>query len=320
MTQSTYQANYTANYNMLSMPINGKRPQLIIGTDLIGNNAWLETMLQNIPTQFDGIEVHDYIYFPDTIPSVGFTDDQYYNIVHRANRGQIGPRIEQIKAILNQYDSANRIKIYEGEWGDWLVAFNESQDGWLQQITVMDAISSAEHFHLFMQHADRIKMAGMAQPINVIHSMFLTRQSDGVLVKTPVFYVWKMFVPHHSNNAKWAPNTLTTENVRGNNTNIPVISAGSTVDDQGRVNISLANVDLTMMRTVQVNLTSAKAGYTVASAQIVTGSAKDTYNDFGMAERVNIQTLPASSCTISGKSLRVTMPPKSVVMLILTPS
>ena len=91
----------------------------------------------------------------------------------------------------------------------------------------MDAISSAEHFHLFMQHADRIKMAGMAQPINVIHSMFLTRQSDGVLVKTPVFYLWKMFLPHHTANAKWAPNTLVTENVTGNNTSIPVISAGT---------------------------------------------------------------------------------------------
>jgi alpha-N-arabinofuranosidase len=308
-TQATYQADYTANYNMLNAPINGKRPQLVIGTDLIGNNAWLETMLRNIPTQFDGIEIHDYIYYPDEIA-------QYYNIVHRANRGQIGPRIEQLKAILNRDDPANRIKIYEGEWGDWLDAFNNSQDTWMQQITVMDAISSAEHFHLFMQHADRIKMAGMAQPINVIHSMFLTRQSDGVLVKTPVFYLWKMFVPHHSANAKWAPNTLVTENVNGS---VPVISAGTTVDDQGRVNISLANVDLTATRTVQITLNSSRASYSVASAQVITGPAKDTYNDFGQAERVNIQTLAPSTCGVSGKSVRVTLPSKSVVMLILTP-
>ncbi len=318
-TQATYQADYTANYNVLSAPINGKRPALVIGTDLIGNNAWLETMLKNIPTQFDGIEIHDYIYFPEDIPSVGFTDDQYYNVIHRANRGQIGPRIDQLRALLDKYDPDKRIKIYEGEWGDWLDAFNNSQDTWMQQITVMDAISSAEHLHLFMQNADRIKMAGMAQPINVIHSMFLTRQSDGVLVKTPVFYLWKMFLPHHTANAKWAPNTLVTETVKGNNTNIPVISAGTTVDDQGRVNISLANVDLTAERTVQITLSSGKASYSVASAQVVTGPAKDTYNDFGQAERVNIQPLPAASCGVSGKSVRVTLPAKSVTMLILTP-
>jgi len=309
--------------SLLNAPINGKRPALVIGTDLIGNNAWLEAMLTNIPTQFDGIEIHDYLYFPDVasggIPSVGFTDAQYYNIVHRANRGQIGPRIEQLKGILNRYDAANRIKIYEGEWGDWLDAFDNNTDTWMQQITVMDAISSAEHFHLFMQHADRIKMTGMAQPINVIHAMFLTRQSDGVLVKTPVFYLWKMFLPHHTANAKWAPNTLVTENVTGNGMSIPVISAGTTVDDQGRVNISLVNVDLVNTRTVQITLTSSRASYSVAAAQVITGAAKDTYNDFGQAEKVNVQTLPASSCGASGKSVRVTLPSKSVVMLVLTP-
>ena len=134
-----------------------------------------------------------------------------------------------------------------------------------------------------------------------------------------MFYLWKMFLPHHTANAKWAPNTLVTENVTGNNTSIPVISAGTTVDDQGRVNISLANVDLAATRTVQITLTSSKASYSVASAQVITGAAKDTYNDFAMAERVNIQPLPAASCGASGKSIRVTLPSKSVTMLILVP-
>jgi alpha-N-arabinofuranosidase len=318
-TEATYRANYQSNHDVLAPPINGKSLKLVAGNDLIGNFTWLETQLQNIGSIIDGVEIHDYLYFPDTVPCTGFSDDQYYNIVHRANRGQIGPRIEQIKGILDRYDSAKRIKIFLDEWGDWLIAVNESQDTWLQQITVMDAISSAEHLHLFMQHADRIFMAAVAQPINVIHSLFLTRASDGVLVKTPAFYVFKMFVPHHSSGAKWAPNTLTTENVRGNNTNIPVISAGTTVDSQGRVNISLANVDLTNTRTIQITLNSSRSGYTAQSAQIITGPAKDTFNDFGQAERVNIQTLPASSCTLSGKSLRVTLPSKSVVMLVLSP-
>ena len=36
-------------------------------------------------------------------------------------------------------------------------------------------------------------MAGLAQGINVIHSLLLTRSSDGALVKTPTFYAFKMF-------------------------------------------------------------------------------------------------------------------------------
>jgi len=54
-------------------------------------------------------------------------------------------------------------------------------------------------------------------------------------------------------------------------------------------------------------------------AQVVTGPAKDTYNDFGQAERVNIQPLPASNYQICGRSLAVTLPSKSVVMLTLSP-
>jgi len=184
----------------------------------------------------------------------------------------------------------------------------------------MDAISSAETLHLFMQHADRYAMAGLAQGINVIHSLLLTRSSDSALVKTPTFYVFKMFLPHHRANAKWAPSTLTSENITGNSQTFPVLSAGSSVDDQGRINISLANVDLVNTRSIKVTITSAKSGYVVSSAQVLTGPAKDSYNDYAQTEKVNIQALGGSSCSISGKTLQVTLPAKSVVMLVLTPT
>ena len=163
-------------------------------------------------------------------------------------------------------------------------------------------------------------MAGLAQGINVIHSLLLTRSSDSALVKTPTFYVFKMFLPHHRSNAKWAPNTLTSENITGNGQTFPVLSAGSSVDDQGRVNISLANVDLVNTRTIKVTINSSKSSYAVSTAQVITGPAKDSYNDYAQTEKVNIQALGGSSCSISGKTLQVTLPAKSVVMLVLTPT
>jgi alpha-L-arabinofuranosidase len=99
-----------------------------------------------------------------------------------------------------------------------------------------------------------------------------------------------------------------------------VLSAGSSVDDQGRVNVSLANVDLVNTRTIRVTINSSKTAYSVSTAQVLTGPAKDSYNDYAQTEKVNIQPLPGSSCSISGKTLQVTLPAKSVVMLILTPA
>lgn len=318
--ETAYEPIYTANYNALSPPINGKKLNIVAGTDLIGNWGWLDTMLKNLGSKIDGIELHDYIYHPSDIPNVGFTDAQYYNVVNAANKGQMGPRIDTAITYLDKYDSAKRIKIYEDEWGDWTQPFNSASDSWLQQGTVMDAISAAETLHLFMQHADRYAMAGLAQGINVIHSLLLTRSTDSALVKTPTFYVFKMFLPHHRSNAMWAPSTLTSESITGNGQTFPVMSAGSSVDDQGRVNISLVNVDLVNTRTIQVTINSSKSSYAASVAQVITGPAKDSYNDYAKTETVNIQTLAPSSCSLSGKTLRVTLPSKSVVLVTLTPT
>jgi alpha-L-arabinofuranosidase len=72
-------------------------------------------------------------------------------------------------------------------------------------------------------------------------------------------------------------------------------------------------------RTIQITLSGGKSAYDVTTAQVVTGPAKDSYNDFGKAETVNIQAFDPSKCSLSGKTLQVTLPPKSVAMVVLTP-
>ena len=326
-TEASYEAKFLPNSDALSPPINGKQLTLIASTGdtVVGSNGqaipdlvWLDTALTNLGSKIGGVEIHEYIYHHLDMPNLGFTDDQYYGVMNDSNQGQMGPDLDDVIAVLDKRDPDKRIKIIEDEWGVWLEPLSSS-DSWLEQGTLMHALASAETLHLFMQRADRIGMAGLAQAVNVIHSLFLTRASDGVLVKTPTFYVWKMFVPHHSSGAKWAPNTLASEKISGNNTTFPVLSAGTTVDSSGHINISLANADLTKTRSIQITLNSSLAGYAVASAQYVTGAAKDTYNDFGKPEQISIQDLPAANYSICQKALNVALPPKSVVMLVLSP-
>jgi len=326
-TEATYEAKFLPNADALTAPINGKPVTLIasVGDTVVSTNGqaivdlvWLDTTLKNIGSKIGGVEIHEYIYHHNDMPNLGFTDDQYYGVMNDSNQGQMGPHLDDIISVLDKRDPDKRIKMFEDEWGVWLKSLNSS-DSWLEQGTLMHALASAETLHLFMQRADRIAMAGLAQAVNVIHSLFLTRSSDGALVKTPTFYVWKMFVPHHSAGAKWAPNTLSSEKITGNNTTFPVLSAGTTVDSSGHVNISLTNVDLTKSRSIQITLNSSRAGYAIASAQFVTGAAKDTYNDFGKPEQVNIQDLPTSNTSICQKVLSVTLPPRSVAMLVLNP-
>ena len=326
---ATYETWYNANWDALNAPINGKDLFLVGATAGIwtvnpNTDNWLTLMAkpESLINRVDGIEIHDYLYFPEAsgtpIPNVGFSEDQYYRIVNLANEGQIAPRIRNIKTILDRSDPEERTKIMLDEWGDWLVEFN-SADTWLQKGTLMDAVSAGIHLNVFMAHADRIQMAGLAQSTNVIQSLFLTNTAAGgtELVKTPTFYVFKLYVPHHVNGATWAPHTLTSESITGNGQSFPVLSAGTSVDTAGGVNVSLVNVDLVNSRTVDIKLDSDWAAYGVSSAQIVTGDLKDAYNDFGQPEAVNIQALDAASYQACGKSLSVTLPAKSVAMFRL---
>jgi alpha-L-arabinofuranosidase len=98
-----------------------------------------------------------------------------------------------------------------------------------------------------------------------------------------------------------------------------VLTSGATANDAGQLHLSFVNVDLNDTRDVTVTINGATAGYVVESAQLITGQAKDSFNDFGRAEAVNIQTLPDTSYQICAKKLKVTLPSKSIVMLTLDP-
>jgi alpha-N-arabinofuranosidase len=319
--RTTYEGWFNAHDQVVAADVG-----LIAGTAGIwtinpsNTRDWIDDMLANIGSRIDGIEVHDYIYYPDSVPSVGFTDNQYYDIVWRADEGQMAPRLRDIRTIMDRHDPSKRIKIMEDEWGNWLQNWRANDD-WLQQNTVMDAVAAGLTLNLFMKNADRMQMAGLAQAVNVIQSLFLTNSSSGGmdLVKTPTFYVFKMFIPHHTGGAKLAPTTLTSQRISGNNQMFNVVSATATKNDAGQINISLVNLDLTATRDVTITLDGGAMRYALAAAQVITGPAKDTFNDFGQPERVNMQPLAATSYQLCGRKLKVTLPSKSVVMFRLDP-
>jgi alpha-L-arabinofuranosidase len=237
--------------------------------------------------------------------------------------GTVGDFAGHIKTnvfpVLDGADPAKRIKLIVDEWGDWLVG-----DNWMQTPTLMDGLSAASHLHLMMGHCDRIAVACLAQGINVIHSL-LNISTSNVMIRTPTFYVFKMFKPHHEHGAKWVPitsptiQTTTQSTAVSGSVDLPVLTVGSTVDTNGRVNISVNNIDLNASRQITINLTSNQPQYILDSAQIVTGPAMNSNNPFGGAETVNLQNFAASNFTLtnSGKTLTATLPARSIVMFRL---
>jgi len=317
---NTYCTDFNASYTIM----HAYRPSLKYEA---GNQSefgdipgWLGTLIPTLGTKMDGVEYHDYIY-RTTWNSLSFTTPQYWQIMYDGLVGDFAGHIRtNVTPALNTDDPTKRIKLIVDEWGDWL-----SNDGnWMQTATLMDGMSAANQLHLMMSYSDRIGIACIAQGVNVIHSL-ININTAGVLTKTPTFYVFKMFKPHHENNAKWVPSTASAIQTFAQATDqsgtqtLPVLNVGSTVDSLGHVNISVCNIDMTATRTITVTLTSNAAQYVIDSAQIVTGAAVNSNNPFGGAEVVNLQNFAASNYTLTnnGKTLTATLPAKSITMFRL---
>jgi len=83
--------------------------------------------------------------------------------------------IARHKAILNELDPRNRIGLIVDEWGTWYDVEPGTNPGFLyQQNTLRDALVAGLTLNIFNKHCDRVKMANIAQMVNVLQAIILT--------------------------------------------------------------------------------------------------------------------------------------------------
>lgn len=96
---------------------------------------------------------------------------------------------------MDRYDRQKNVALMLDEWGTWWDEEPGTVRGHLyQQNTLRDAFVAALSLNVFHKYADRLKMANIAQVVNVLQSMILT--NDRQMVLTPTYYVFKMYQPH----------------------------------------------------------------------------------------------------------------------------
>ena len=95
---------------------------------------------------------------------------------------------------MDKYDPQKKVALVVDEWGGWYAPLPGSNPGFLvQQNSLRDAVLAALNLNIFARHADRVRMANIAQMINVLQAMIMTDKEKMVL--TPTYYVFKMYVP-----------------------------------------------------------------------------------------------------------------------------
>jgi alpha-L-arabinofuranosidase len=276
---------------------------------------WTETVLkktQKFPNLIQGYSFHYYTFchgWNDKTAATKFTENDWFWTMK--NTIIMEERLQKHMAIMDEYDPKNRIGLIADEWGNWFQVEPGTNPGFLyQQNTVRDAVTAGLYLNIFNNNARRVKMANIAQAINVLQSMLLTK--DNQIVKTPTFYVFKMYKVHQD--ATLLPINLTCDDYTYDGMTLPSVSASASKDKEGKVHISLTNIDMNKDRTVQIELRGTES-LTNSAGEIISGSRENDYNDFGQPEKVNIQKF--SSYTMQNNILKVNLPAKSVVTIEL---
>ena len=268
---------------------------------------WTETMMKRVGTRMNGLSLHYYTvtgWKGKKGSATEFDDEDYYWTIGKCL--DIENAIKAHIAIMDKYDPQKRVGLMVDEWGTWW----EPEPGTqlFQQNTLRDAFVAALSLNVFHKYVDRIRMTNIAQVVNVLQSMILTRGDKMVL--TPTYYVYEMYRPHQD--AVYLPLDIDApiRKVRDDRT-IPLVSATASRDEQGRIHVSLANVDVDKSRKMRVTLDEVKAKK--VSGTILTSKKITDLNTFEKPDKVKL--VPFKGAKLAKGVVEVNLPAHSIVTL-----
>ncbi len=209
-------------------------------------------------------------------------------------------------AIMDMYDPDKEIGLIIDEWGTWYDVEPGTNPGFLyQQNTMRDAIVAGVNLNIFNKHCDRVKMANIAQMVNVLQSVILTDGSDMLL--TPTYHVFDMY-KHHQEGTLLESSVDITEIGLDQENMVPNLSESVSMDADGTIHITIANLSATDSYPVETIIL--EQAVDSASAEIVTGHIQ-AHNDFDAKE--NVVKVGFDNINVEGNTLIFTIPACSVM-------
>ena len=157
---------------------------------------WTDVLMREAGSLMDGLSLHYYSVEPDwnTRPTAtGFNEHGWYNMLAKAS--YMETLVRRHDEIMTKYDPEKKVALVVDEWGTWHKVEDGTNPGFLyQQNTIRDALVAAITLNIFNNHSDRVRVANIAQAVNVLQSPILTEGKQ--MVKTPTWYVFHMYKSH----------------------------------------------------------------------------------------------------------------------------
>ncbi|HPE47605.1 MAG TPA: alpha-L-arabinofuranosidase C-terminal domain-containing protein [Hyphomonas sp.] len=289
----------------------GEQPKRIISGSHDENIEYSDTVLSHpyIADLAEGISLHVY-----TLPTgdwghkgaaTGFPEEEWISAIQRTLR--MDKVIDAQAAMFAKHaDLPDDFGLYVDEWGMWVDPATEDEPKLYQQNTIRDAVVAALNLNIFQSHADVVKMANIAQMVNVLQAMILT---DGPrMVLTPTYHVFEMYEPFMGAEALRV--TLDTPDYALGEVAVPAISASAARRTDGKIVLALVNADARDSHTIDASAFGARR----AEGRILTAVTMDAHNTFDHPDTVKPMPYAAKG---SRGTLVLSLPPRSVIVVTL---
>jgi alpha-L-arabinofuranosidase len=268
------------------------------GIDWIG---WNRTILEYLKRQIDYLSIHMY---------VGNRDNDYYEFL--TSSVDLNERIKTTEGVINAAMSSEprnrRIYIAWDEWNVWYRARGAQQRGrniLEERYNLEDALVVATFLNTFVNNAHIIKMANMAQLVNVIAPIFTNEK--GMFLQT-IYYPLQLF----ANNTKGKALELFVESPKYESKRfgqVPYLDISGGYD-QSMLVLNVVNRHRDQVIETEFEVQDNQFVGPVEVAE-VNGPDIKAENDFG-STKVQAATRSANA---DGNKLRYRFPPHSYTML-----
>lgn len=269
---------------------------------------WTEVLMKQIGNRMHGVSLHYYTvtgWSGSKGSATQFNNDEYYWTIGKAL--EIEEVILKHMEIMDKYDKERKIGLMLDEWGTWFDVEPGTNPGHLfQQNTMRDAFVAALSLNIFNKYGERLQMANIAQIANVLQSMVLT--NDDKMLLTPTYHVFEMYKVHQD--ATYLPLDIIVDKKEIRERQVDMVNVSASKKD-GKIYLTLANIDLDKERNIEINFANAKTG--TVSGRILTSPKITDHNTFEKPDIV--KPVDFKDAKLSQGKLSVKLPAKSIVVL-----
>jgi alpha-N-arabinofuranosidase len=261
----------------------------------------------------DAISFHYYTHpkgdvMSDKGAASGFPESEWISTLKNALH--LDGLIAKNVTVLDRNDPENNIAFYVDEWGAWYNPEPNTNPAFLQQKnTLRDAMVAALHFNTFHKYAKRVKMANIAQMVNILHSVIETREEAMLL--TPTYHAFHLYRPFMG--ARVLPVRVNKTPVYSHaGVEMPALSISAAEKKGGGYVLALLNSDANKTQEIRIDIGNKKIGK--ASARQLSAPALDAHNSFERPQQVVPE---AVAVAVNNGELKLTLPAASITVIEL---